>query len=162
VTARESDAVERALRRIELEGAHPDPRAAHGLLHTSRQVIVPGYTRIGGRRCASPTCRTPSPRSVRRPWRTRGGGWARPPRPAGEPCGGGGSDSGAGTIFAGLLALPTLRTVPFCPERYRMGVPRTMPDLHGGDGFAVLDGEARVLDEHGTDLTEPMIAGANA
>lgn len=43
-----------------------------------------------------------------------------------------------------------------------MGVPRTMPDIHGGDGFDVLDGEARVLDEHGEDLTEAMVAGAEA
>ena len=34
-----------------------------------------------------------------------------------------------------------------------------MPDLHGGDGFAVLDGDARILDEHRNDLTEGMLAG---
>ncbi len=43
-----------------------------------------------------------------------------------------------------------------------MGTPRTMPDLHGGDGFDVLAGRARVLDEHGTDLTEKMLLGARA
>ena len=37
-----------------------------------------------------------------------------------------------------------------------------MPDLHGGDGFAVLDGTAKVLDEHRRDLTEAMLAGAQA
>lgn len=37
-----------------------------------------------------------------------------------------------------------------------------MPDIHGGDGFAVLAGRARVLDEHGTDLSAKMIAGAEA
>ena len=36
------------------------------------------------------------------------------------------------------------------------------PDLHGGDGFDVLYGTARVLDEHGKDLTDGMIVGANA
>jgi uncharacterized protein YbbK (DUF523 family) len=37
-----------------------------------------------------------------------------------------------------------------------------MPDLHGGDGFAVLDGTAKVLDEHRNDLTAGMLAGAQA
>jgi len=37
-----------------------------------------------------------------------------------------------------------------------------MPDIHGGDGHAVLDGVARVLDEHGTDLTDAMVRGAEA
>lgn len=41
-----------------------------------------------------------------------------------------------------------------------MGTPRTMPDIHGGDGFDVLDGRARVLDEHAADLTESMLRGA--
>jgi uncharacterized protein YbbK (DUF523 family) len=41
-----------------------------------------------------------------------------------------------------------------------MGTPRTMPDLHGGDGFDVLDKRARILDEKGTDLTREMLAGA--
>jgi uncharacterized protein YbbK (DUF523 family) len=35
-----------------------------------------------------------------------------------------------------------------------------MPDIHGGDGYDVLDGRARVVDEHGTDLTEKMLTGA--
>ena len=43
-----------------------------------------------------------------------------------------------------------------------MGIPRTMPDLHGGDGVDVLEGRARVRDEHGADLTDAMIAGAEA
>ena len=37
-----------------------------------------------------------------------------------------------------------------------------MPDLHGGDGFAVLRGEAKVLDENRVDLTEGMLRGARA
>ncbi|MCA9490627.1 MAG: DUF523 domain-containing protein [Myxococcales bacterium] len=37
-----------------------------------------------------------------------------------------------------------------------------MPDLHGGDGREALDGRASVLDEHGVDLTEGMIRGAEA
>ena len=81
---------------------------------------------------------------------------------AGELCGVDGGDNGGPRMLGDLLSLPALRPVPFCPERYRMGVPRTMPDLHGGDGFAVLAGRARVLDERGRDLTEAMLEGARA
>ena len=52
--------------------------------------------------------------------------------------------------------------MPFCPEDHRLGTPRTMPDLHGGDGHDVLDGTARVRDEHGADLTEALLAGADS
>ena len=51
--------------------------------------------------------------------------------------------------------------VPFCPEDHGLGTPRTMPDIHGGDGFDVLDGRAKVLDERGADLTEGMLKGAH-
>lgn len=81
---------------------------------------------------------------------------------AGLGCGIDGTDYGMGKTCAHLLSLPTVRAFPFCPEDHGMGTPRTMPDLHGGDGFAVLEGTARVKDEHGTDLTEPMLVGARA
>jgi uncharacterized protein YbbK (DUF523 family) len=55
-----------------------------------------------------------------------------------------------------------LRALPFCPEQHALGTPRTMPDIHGGDGFDVLAGRAKVLDEHGRDLTEKMVEGARA
>jgi uncharacterized protein YbbK (DUF523 family) len=58
--------------------------------------------------------------------------------------------------------LDTARIEPFCPEDAGLGTPRTMPDCHGGDGFDVLDGTARVRDEHGADLSAGMIAGADA
>lgn len=80
----------------------------------------------------------------------------------GLPCGVDGTDYGMGSVLRDLLALPTLRAFPFCPEDHGLGTPRTMPDLHGGDGFAVLRGRARVLDEHGADLTDGMIRGAEA
>ena len=73
-----------------------------------------------------------------------------------------GSDYGMGTAFPAWLTSARVRPVGFCPEAFAMGVPRTMPDIHGGDGFDVLDGKARVLDEHGQDLTEAMVAGAQA
>lgn len=79
---------------------------------------------------------------------------------AGLPCGVEGTDYGLGAVLADLLALPTLEVFHACPEDFGIGTPRTMPDLHGGDGHGVLDGRARVLDEHGTDLTERMLRGA--
>lgn len=80
----------------------------------------------------------------------------------GQPCGVDGTDYGMGGSLGDLLALPTVRAVPFCPEHHGLGTPRTMPDIHGGDGHDVLDGKARVLDQHGADLTEGMLIGARA
>ena len=81
---------------------------------------------------------------------------------AGWGCGVDGGDYGFGASFRELLALPTLRVLPFCPEQHALGTPRTMPDIHGGDGFDVIAGRAKVLDEHGRDLTEKMVDGARA
>lgn len=78
----------------------------------------------------------------------------------GNPCGVHGTDYGLGELMREFLALPTLKVVSFCPEDFAMGTPRTMPDIHGGDGLDVLDGRARVVDEHGADLTESMVLGA--
>ena len=78
------------------------------------------------------------------------------------PCGVDGTDYGMGEVMRDLLALPTIRVLAFCPEQYGIGTPRTMPDIHGGDGIDVLAGRGRVLDERGVDLTVPMIAGARA
>jgi uncharacterized protein YbbK (DUF523 family) len=79
---------------------------------------------------------------------------------AGLPCGVSGTDYGLGAVLRELFALPALKMIPFCPEDSALGTPRTMPDIHGGDGHDVLAGRARVLDEHGQDLTEKMILGA--
>ncbi len=79
----------------------------------------------------------------------------------GLPCGVEGSDYGLGKTMAAIVALPAAHIIPFCPEHHGIGTPRTMPDIHGGDGFDVLDGRARVLDEHGADLTEGMLKGAH-
>jgi uncharacterized protein YbbK (DUF523 family) len=81
---------------------------------------------------------------------------------AGWACGVDGTDYGMGRSLAQWLAQPTVRLLPFCPEQHALGTPRTMPDIHGGDGVDVLEGRARVLDEHGVDLTAPMIEGAQA
>lgn len=81
---------------------------------------------------------------------------------AGLPCGVDGTDYGMGHVLDAILRLPTVSIVAFCPEHHGIGTPRGMPDIHGGDGFDVLDGRARVYDERGEDLTQRMIAGARA
>ncbi|MBX3207787.1 MAG: DUF523 domain-containing protein [Labilithrix sp.] len=81
---------------------------------------------------------------------------------AGWPCGVDGGDYGLGAVLSDLLRLPTLSAVAFCPEQHALGTPRTMPDIHGGDGVDVIAGRATVLDEHGVDLTAKMIDGARA
>jgi uncharacterized protein YbbK (DUF523 family) len=55
-----------------------------------------------------------------------------------------------------------VRTVVFCPEDFAFGTPRGTPDIHGGDGFDVLDGQARVLSDEGEDWTAGMIDAARA
>lgn len=95
--------------------------------------------------------------TVSDPWRVLVSGCL-----AGWGCGIDGTDNGVGTTLSHLRALPTLRVVPFCPEAHTMGTPRSMPDLHGGDGVDVIAGRAKVLDEHGVDLTEKMLEGARA
>ncbi len=81
---------------------------------------------------------------------------------AGWQCGVDGDDYGLGSILVDLLALPPLKALPFCPEQHALGTPRTMPDIHDGDGFDVLAGRAKVFDQHGADLTDKMIEGAHA
>ncbi len=78
---------------------------------------------------------------------------------AGWPCGVDGTSYGMEGALPSWLAARA-RTVPVCPELVGLGVPRPMPDLHGGDGFDVLDGRARVLAPDGADLTEGMLVGA--
>lgn len=95
--------------------------------------------------------------SAAEPWRVLVSGCL-----AGWPCGVDGTDYGLGAVLRALLAAPTIRVFPFCPEDAGIGTPRTMPDIHGGDGFDVLAGRARVLDERGEDLTARMIGGARA
>ena len=56
-----------------------------------------------------------------------------------------------------LLSFDTIKIVKFCPEEFSFGTPREMCDIHGGTGFEVLDGTAKVLTETGNDWTEGMI-----
>jgi uncharacterized protein YbbK (DUF523 family) len=61
---------------------------------------------------------------------------------------------------ARLLAMPNVRAVPFCPEDFAFGTPREIPGIHGGTGFDVLDGRARVISASGADWTNAMLAAA--
>jgi uncharacterized protein YbbK (DUF523 family) len=79
----------------------------------------------------------------------------------GRPCGVDGSSYGAPYAHTDrLVRLPNLHVVGFCPEDFAFGTPRQTPDIHGGDGFDVLDGTARVLSESGEDWTDGMLAAA--
>ena len=81
---------------------------------------------------------------------------------AGLPCGVDGTDYGMPGAQPAWFADPRVRTLAFCPEDHGLGTPRRMPDLHGGDGFQVLDEKARILDEERNDLTAGMLEGATA
>lgn len=63
---------------------------------------------------------------------------------------------------ARLLGLPNVAVVAFCPEDFAFGTPRRVPDIHGGTGFDVLDGRARVISDAGDDWTDPMLTAAHA
>ena len=53
--------------------------------------------------------------------------------------------------------------LPICPEELGgLPTPRTACDLHGGDGFDVLDGRARVVDRDGNNVTRAFLSGAFA
>ncbi len=81
----------------------------------------------------------------------------------GIPCGVDGTSYGAPfTHTERLFQLPNVRVVTFCPEDLAFGTPRATPDIHGGDGFDVLDGRARVISDSGEDWTEPMLGAARA
>lgn len=81
---------------------------------------------------------------------------------AGWSCGVDGTDNRLGASLGDLRRSPAFGTIAFCPEQHAIGTPRSMPDIHGGDGVDVLAGRATVQDEHGVDLTDAMIAGARA
>jgi uncharacterized protein YbbK (DUF523 family) len=86
---------------------------------------------------------------------------------AGWTCGVDGSDNGFGaspwsSFYQFLRSDPRILLLSFCPEQHAMGTPRRTPDLHGGDGAAVLAGRATARFEDGEDCTDAMIAGAKA
>ena len=79
---------------------------------------------------------------------------------AGDPCGVDGTSYGEYRLAKHLLGLPNVKQVKFCPEHDAFGTPRATPDIHGGNGFDVLDGKARVMSDKGDDWTDGMIRSA--
>ncbi|TNF45867.1 MAG: DUF523 domain-containing protein [Bacteroidetes bacterium] len=79
---------------------------------------------------------------------------------AGITCGWDGTANGEYPTALKILSHPTAKIVKFCPEEYSFGSPREMCDIHGGTGFDVLDGKARLLTESGKDWTEGIIKAA--
>jgi uncharacterized protein YbbK (DUF523 family) len=80
----------------------------------------------------------------------------------GVPCGVDGTSYG--TPFSHterLIQLPNVHAISFCPEDFAFGTPRAVPDIHGGNGFDVLDGNARVISDSDEDWTKPMIDAAH-
>jgi uncharacterized protein YbbK (DUF523 family) len=80
---------------------------------------------------------------------------------AGRPCGVDGTSYGEWSLLQKLAQAPNARLIPFCPEDFSFGTPRALCNIHGGDGFDVLDGRARVLTEAGADWTGPMVKAAH-
>jgi uncharacterized protein YbbK (DUF523 family) len=78
----------------------------------------------------------------------------------GTPCGVEGTSYGDFLWIKKILSLPNVRALTFCPEDFAFGTPRAIPDIHGGNGFAVLEGKARVLTDKGEDWTNGMITAA--
>jgi uncharacterized protein YbbK (DUF523 family) len=76
---------------------------------------------------------------------------------AGVTCGYDGNTYGDYPEALKLLKFENVKIIKFCPEDFSFGTPREMCDIHGGTGFDVLDGKARVLTESGIDWTGGMI-----
>lgn len=54
------------------------------------------------------------------------------------------------------------RVIPVCPEQLGgLPTPRPPAEISGGDGCAVLQGKAAVVDEAGNDLTAQFLCGAS-
>ncbi|NUT41659.1 MAG: DUF523 domain-containing protein [Thermoactinospora sp.] len=72
-------------------------------------------------------------------------------------------DGAAKTSTSSLLATwrEEGRLVPFCPEvEGGLAIPRPAAEIVGGDGSAVLAGEARVMTAGGGDVTAAFLSGA--
>ncbi|WP_051203580.1 DUF523 domain-containing protein [Hugenholtzia roseola] len=79
---------------------------------------------------------------------------------AGVPCGYDQTANGVYPSALKILSYPTAKVIRFCPEEFSFGSPRAMCDIHGGDGFDVWEGRAKVLTSDGEDWTEGMKAAA--
>ncbi len=68
---------------------------------------------------------------------------------------------GRDKLDAALVGRIGSDAVAFCPEEAAgLGTPRPRASFQGGDGEAVWSGKARVLDEHGRDVTRDFKRGA--
>ncbi|PBQ33799.1 hypothetical protein CNR22_19095 [Sphingobacteriaceae bacterium] len=76
---------------------------------------------------------------------------------SGLACGWDGTANGEYPSALKIVKYPTVKVVKFCPEEFSFGSPREMCDIHGGTGFDVLDGKAKLLTESGKDWTEGII-----
>ncbi|MDP3358270.1 MAG: DUF523 domain-containing protein [Lutibacter sp.] len=76
---------------------------------------------------------------------------------AGLTCGYDGTANGEYPSALKLLRYENVKIIKFCPEEFSFGTPREMCDIHGGTGFDVLNGKAKVLTETRKDWTEGMI-----
>lgn len=75
-------------------------------------------------------------------------------------CGVDGSSNGVYPNIVELSKYKTVRITGFCPEHFAFGTPRETPDIVGGTGADVLDGNAKVITQTGKDITAGMIEGA--
>lgn len=76
---------------------------------------------------------------------------------SGITCGWDGTANGEYPTALKILHYDTVKVVKFCPEEFSFGSPREMCDIHGGTGFDVLDGKARLLTESEIDWTDGII-----
>jgi uncharacterized protein YbbK (DUF523 family) len=53
-----------------------------------------------------------------------------------------------------VLSSKDVELIAFCPEFYLFGTPRKPIEIEGGNGFDFIQGEARLLNNEGDDLTE--------
>ena len=72
-----------------------------------------------------------------------------------------GGDEEASDLVAALERM-NAEAIAFCPEQEAgLGTPRPAAQIVGGDGDAVADGTAKVIDENGRDVTGLFLEGAN-
>lgn len=76
---------------------------------------------------------------------------------SGITCGWDGTANGEYPTALKIIKSDHAKIIKFCPEEFSFGTPREMSDIHGGTGFDVLDGKARVMTASGVDWTEGMI-----
>lgn len=76
-------------------------------------------------------------------------------------CGANGSSYGTYPHIIKLAEYTNVNITSFCPEDFVLGTPREIPDIEGGTGASVLDGNAIVITESGKDVTQAMLKAAH-